>query len=46
MPDPEVVWHVCGTRMVHELIRPALHSVAGPVTWAFWLERAKGIEPS
>ena len=26
MPDPEVVWHVCGTRMVHELIRPALHS--------------------
>ena len=24
--DPETVWHVCGTRMVRELIRPVLHS--------------------
>ena len=24
--DPEVVWHVCGTRMVRSMIRPALRS--------------------
>ena len=24
--NPEVVWHVCGTRIVRELIRPALPS--------------------
>ena len=44
--DPGTVWHMCGTRMVRELIRPVLHSRCWRCDLGCPLERAKGIEPS